>query len=220
MRYELYVNESGEKRVKFLDYKSTNGKYIDYCVNKDDEGNEYFPIPNMKNCDRLFLFNDRIQDAIECIREGEGDVLNSNKTGCALFGGDSVYRFVNRQYGEQMRKKTIEGWNGTKFGYGLKFGYKNSFNSGSLLDTKGDRYYGLDNQIKLTFNTESEAETYKEKILNTAKRLNDRYGILKINNSNRIDKFLDDCFNKHKIEFDIMCSEDKEYYLNVVQIAL
>jgi hypothetical protein len=220
MEYKIYVNENGEKRVKFLDCKYKSGKCIDYCINKDKEGKEYFAIPNMKNEKSLFLFSGRLYDAIESIRNDSGDVLSVNTTGSALFGGTSVYRYVDRKYGEELRTKTIEGWKDTKFGYGLKFGYKNSFNSGCLLDTKNENYYGFDNQEKLTFTTIQEAEQYKNNILNNLKRLQDQWDILKINNSNKLDKFFHKNYKKYKLEMKMLKeyeNEENDWYLDIVQ---
>ena len=220
MKYEIYVNQEGNKRVRFLDCKRKSGKCIDYCVNIDEEEREYFPIPNMKNTEELYLFNDRVQDAIECIRQGDGDVLSVNKTGCALFGGNRVYRFVNREYGEELRYKTIEGWKDTVFGYGLKFGYKNSFSGGLLLNTKNKRFFGQEGEEKLTFKTKEEAETYKNNILTTVNRLKDRLNILELNNEAKAEKFISKCFKKYGIEVDLLCDGKDECYLDIVQVVI
>ena len=51
---------------------------------------------------------------IESIRKGYGDVICRG-----IFGIEYVLYFLDREYGESLRKKTLEGWRGAKFAYGL-----------------------------------------------------------------------------------------------------
>ena len=106
-----------------------NEKQVDCCViQTDDTGREYYCPSNPH--DKFGLFTDKPKDAIECIRNGFGDGLQQSK----LFGltMEHVVRFIDREYGEEIRRKTIEGWKDTKFAYGVKFSYLNSFSGGSL----------------------------------------------------------------------------------------
>ena len=152
MNYEIYFKNDEKypgNRVRF-----ENG--VDYCVNTDKEGREYFPVPNIYNDmenDRILkqLFVGRIKDAITTIRKGQGDVLSvSNMFGFA----ESVYRFVDRIYGEEMRQKTLEGWKNAEFGYSLKFGYLNSMS--------GSRFINKDYQIMSIFDDQNDYMFFNE----------------------------------------------------------
>ena len=46
---------------------------------------------------------------------------------------EHVVRFIDREYGEEIRQKTIEGWKDTKFSYGVKFCFLNAFGVGRLV---------------------------------------------------------------------------------------
>ena len=77
---------------------------------------------------------------IECIRNGFGDGLQQSH----LFGMtfEHVVRFIDREYGEEIRQKTIEGWKDTKFSYGVKFCFLNAFGVGRLV-CKNKTLYGI-----------------------------------------------------------------------------
>jgi hypothetical protein len=180
MNYEIYFKNDEKypgKRVKF-----ENG--VDYCVNTDKEGREYFPIPNLYNNsenDPIMkqLFVGRIKDAITAIKNGKGDILSvSNMFGSA----ESVYRFVDRVYGEEMRQKTIEGWKNTEFGYSLKFGYLDSM-SGSRFISKDYNILSIfdDPNNYIFFDTEEETEKVKQEILLEANEFVNGYEKVKDN---------------------------------------
>ena len=181
MKYELYVKESEKydsERVKF-----ENGE--DYCVSTDKEGRKYFPIPNTytdnpENDPFKMLFCGRIKDAIVAIREGHGDVLSIG----GMFGAsENVYKYVDREYGKQLRQKTIEGFKDSEFGYSIKFGYLNSM-SGSRFIAKDNKILSIfdDQSNYIFFDTIEEAENYKNKILSDAEKVKNKYLYLKNNN--------------------------------------
>ena len=98
-------------------------------IETDDEGREYFSVPNWINndpemddfnyCNNIkkymkHSFLGKPKDMIESIRKRYGDVI------CHGFlRTDRVLYFLDRDYGESLRKKTIEGWKKAKFAYGL-----------------------------------------------------------------------------------------------------
>jgi hypothetical protein len=222
MNYEIYTTEQGEKRVKF-----ENGRT--HCINQDKNGYEYFSIINTKEDNKLGLFSGRIKDAVECIREGEGDCLEVIN----LFGkSEHVIRFLDRKYGENLRQQSIEGWKDTEFGYSLKFGYKNSFNGSYFI--KNDKTIlslWCDNPNEyIYFKTKDEAVKYKNDIINEANRFADKYNIVRLNNKNnedKIQKWINKNYNLGKVSsrigLDLTDSYDNEndskWYLEIVQVV-
>ena len=119
-------------------------------IETDDEGREYFDIQNWIQSEpemdefnyrdslrkyMKYSFSGKPADMIESIRRGYGDVISVMR----LFGRiESVRYFLDRDYGESLRKKTIEGWKDTKFAYGL---YCDSIS----VNTCGQLEYGRQN---------------------------------------------------------------------------
>lgn len=98
-------------------------------IETDDEGREYFSVPNWINNDpemddfnycnsiKKYMkhsFSGKPKDMIESVRKRYGDVI------CRDFLRiERVLYFLDRDYGESLRQKTIEGWKDAKFAYGL-----------------------------------------------------------------------------------------------------
>lgn len=130
-----------------------NGDQVDCCVIQiDDNGREYYCPSNSH--DKFGLFTGKPKDAIECIKNGFGDGLQQSK----LFGFtmEHVIRFIDREYGEEIRRKTIEGWKDVKFAYGVKFSFLNSFSGGRFV-MKNETLMGYGDDIKniLSFDDEN-----------------------------------------------------------------
>ena len=98
-------------------------------IETDDEGREYFSVPNWVQNDlemdrfnyrnsmlnyMKYSFTGKPKDMISSIRRGDGDVIIRG-----FLGLENVLYFLDRDYGESLRKKTLEGWRGAKFAYGL-----------------------------------------------------------------------------------------------------
>ena len=98
-------------------------------IETDDKGREYFSVPNWINNDpemddfnycnsiKKYMkhsFLVKPKDMIESVRKGYGDVMCRN-----FLGIERVLYFLDRDYGESLRKETIEGWKEAKFAYGL-----------------------------------------------------------------------------------------------------
>ena len=141
---------------------------------KDNKGREYFEVDNWINsdpelvefncrsrmADRLRLrFNGRISDAVESIRRGYGDVICVENL---PFGTkrEKVLYFLDREYGENLRKESLEGWKNTVFKYTLKF---NSIGVDTALkrsyDTRSDNIF---------FNSVEEAKNAVDRIIEGA----------------------------------------------------
>lgn len=111
---------------KYAIFKNGTPKHV---IDVDDEGREYFQVPNwiqndpkmdnFNHCKSIrkymkYSFSGKPKDMIESIRKGYGDVICRG-----IFGIEYVLYFLDREYGESLRKKTLEGWRGAKFAYGL-----------------------------------------------------------------------------------------------------
>lgn len=154
-----------------------DGNQIDCCIiHNDDDGREYYYPSNPH--DKNGLFTDKPKDAIECIRNGFGDGFQvSHLVGINI---ENVVRFIDREYGEEIRQKTIEGWKDAKFSYGVKFCYVNSFDSGRLVcKNKTLMGYGDTQDNVLTFETEKEASDFIEEVFKKAKEYHEEYTNLK-----------------------------------------
>mgnify|MGYP000014054491 FL=1 len=154
-----------------------NGKQVDCCViQTDDDGREYYCPSNPH--DKFGLFTDKPKDAIECIRNGLGDGFQQSKL--FDFTMEHVVRFIDREYGEEIRRKTIEGWKDTKFAYGVKFSYLNSFSGGRLV-MKNKTLMGWDDDTKdiLSFDNEEDATLFIKKVNEKASKYCEEYGALK-----------------------------------------
>ena len=138
---EFFVDlEDDKKKVRFI----VNGKYLcnsnhnnsdilTHCICTDDEGYEYYNVPNIYNYKIigeniiLYSFSQMPMDMITTIRENDGDVINRG-----MFGTEHVRRYLDREYGESLRQKSLEGWKDAKFGWGLVFS-SGGFGGSSLL---------------------------------------------------------------------------------------
>lgn len=150
-----------------------SGNQIDCCViHKDKDGREFYHPSNSHS--EFGLFSESPKDAIECIRAGLGDGFSQSHL--LGFTFDKVVRFIDREYGESIRQKTLEGWKNTKFAYGVSFGFLNSF-SGSRKVCKNKSLFGYGNKPEdiLTFDTEEAAQAFIEEVKAKAKEYANEY---------------------------------------------
>ena len=135
----------------------------------DEQYGKFFKVDNelntnYKSCLR-FSFSGRIKDAVDMIKSGNGDCIKS------IFGShESVLYFLDRTIGEELRKKSLDGWKDTKFGWAIECGYKNSFSGYFMLNKKMERISMFDKERKpMTFDTEEAAKRYVEDLIERAK---------------------------------------------------
>lgn len=142
----------------------------------DKDGGKYFCVPNRLNNskDSVFVnsFKDRIKDAYDTVAAGDGDCFAISKT--FVFGekAEMVIRFLDREIGEEHRKKFLDGFKDTQFGYCIKAGNKNSFYCYMPID-KDFNVLGFGcNQLRyVAFETEAEAYVFVDKILHKARAI-------------------------------------------------
>ena len=187
-----------------------DGKISEYAIFADgsrkkliqvnEQYGKYFEVDNELNTEcktsLRFGYSGRIKDAVEMIRNGNGDCISSMK-----FIGriDKVLYFLDRQVGEELRQKSLEGWKDTKFGWAIECGYKNSFSGYSMLNKKNERISVFDeDRSPMTFDTKDAADEYVEYLIERAKyyarRLaNNFYGITEEKERDKIiDKAIDE----------------------------
>ena len=213
-----------------------NRNQIDCCViHKDDNGREYYYPSNPHN--KNGLFSDRPKDAIECIRNGFGDGFQQSH----LFGMtlEHVVRYIDREYGEEIRQKTIKEWKDARFSYGVKFYFLNSFSRGKLVCKHKDLMgYGATIADVLTFDTEIEASAFIDEVNKKAKEYHEEYINLEKtgNRDEDYENIFKPFFNKIKrkmengtnsvywMAFSGLNKEDKngrpEYKMEIVQVVL
>lgn len=154
-----------------------NGNQVDCCViQTDDAGREYY-YPSNKH-DKHGLFTDKPKDAIECIRDGFGDGFQQSRL--LGFTVNHVVRFIDRDYGEEIRSKTIDGWKDAKFAYGVKLSYLSSFSDGRLI-TKSKTLMSFDNTMKdiLSFDNKEDATLFIKKVNEKVEKYYEEYNELK-----------------------------------------
>ena len=186
--YVIFADGSRKKRI-YAD--SEYGKYFEV----DNELNQ-----EEKTCLR-YSFSGRIKDLVDMIRNGSGDCIKSTNL---LGRHDCLLYFIDREVGEELRQKSLEGWKNTKFGWAIKTGYKNSFSPYETLNVKNERI-GLfdDDKTPMYFKHRDEAVKYVkiliEKAWKYAKQLQTDYHENADNEQIR-DKIIGDWIDKIKSE--------------------
>ena len=95
-------------------------------VFKDEEGHEYVHVRNPYTGNRLLGFHFRPKDALECIKEGKADVMKGSADRL------SAAYFLDREYGESVRNKTLEGWKNAEFTWGVVYRDRYILEDGSI----------------------------------------------------------------------------------------
>lgn len=140
-------------------------------IQNDEQYGKYFEVDNELNTDcktfMRFSFSGRIKDAVDMIKNGNGDCIQSVK----LFGRvDKVIYFLDRKVGEELRQKSLEGWKDTRFGWAIECGYNSSFAGYSMLNKKNERISVFDKEnTPMTFDSKEAASEYVEYLVDKAR---------------------------------------------------
>lgn len=170
---------------------------------KEFNDEEYIELQNHLNTDDMSPFNKffsgRIKDAIETIKNGDGDAIQ-----VGLFFGKKtidVIHFLNREFGEEIKKQSLEGWKDAKFGWVIQFGNKLSMSSPYPLNDKNEMCSPLEDRPKV-FSTREEANAHIASLLDAAKTYAKKYSNMAVDKSEEeIDKLQHDMF--HELENDV-----------------
>ena len=197
------------KEFTVEEYLDNNNKICEYAIfsdgskkiiKNDEQYGKYFEVDNELNtkCNNCLRsnFSDRIKDAVDMIKNGNGDCIKSTNLFVRV---DKVIYFLDRSIGEKLREKSINGWKNTKFAYTIKFGYKNSFWGYSTLNNKMETISPFDdNKTPIYFENEKEANKYMEDIIEKAKfyAKNIADKVSNISDDNEKDTILDNVINE------------------------
>lgn len=139
-------------------------------IKNDKQYGKYFEVDNELNndCIPCLLSNyiNSIKDAIDMISNGNGDCLKTSSS------GDRVLYFLDRKIGDDLRKKTIEGWKNTKFGWTIEAINKHSLLGYYLLNKKSEpitMFMAKKDSCPMTFETKEAAKAYVEELVEKAK---------------------------------------------------
>lgn len=138
------LSDDGKRIRKHAIFKDGSRKKP---IHEDEEGREYFEVDNWidsdpeliefnyysRMADKMRLtFSGRISDAVESIRRGYGDVICVKNLPFGI-RTEKVLYFLDREYGENLRQKSLEGWKDTIFKYSLYY-------NGNLVDKTTLKY--------------------------------------------------------------------------------
>ena len=162
-------------------------------IQTDKQYGKYFEVDNELNTDckssLRFSYSGRIRDAVEMIRNGNGDCISSMK----LIGRiDKVLYFLDRKTGEELRRKSLEGWKDTKFGWAIECGNR----SPVVFDTKESADEYVEYLVE-------KAKYYAKRLVNNLCGITDEKERDKIID-NAIDEIENDTKTKFSIIFDFM----------------
>lgn len=153
---------SDGSRKKLIQNDEKYGKYFEVDNELNDE---YSGILSSLN----FSYRGRIKDAVDMIRNGNGDCI---KTLYYVVLGriDKVVYFIDRKIGEEVRQKSLEGWKNAKFGWAIECGNKNSFSGFIMLNKKMEKISMFDeDRTPISFDNKEEAKTYIEDLVARSK---------------------------------------------------
>lgn len=172
--------ECGKVVEKISLYDQNDERITTRMIQVDKDGKEYYYMPNFYHDGKLF--SNRPKDAIDTIKAGFGDAILCD----TIFAMNTVHvvRFIDREYGEELRQKTLEGWKNTKFAYGINMGSKNSFSNGGIVDIDEDLDIMNEELKPLYFETEQDAQDYIDKMIKMATHYSDEYNELKNSSTN------------------------------------
>lgn len=185
-RFQSLVGTKDPKRVvDKLALYDENGDQI--CVNvihTNKDGYEYIYCRNLYT--EHGLFSDLPKDAYDHIKYGIGDVMINGLMFNTVV--TKVLRFIDRDYGEKMRAKFLEGWKSAKFEWGINFNHKGSVNSGFVvMDGPVGPVIGFSDGLKpLTFKT-------KKEVLKKIEDIEKRVGV-------EADKYINEVINESTSE--------------------
>lgn len=192
------ISEDGKSVRRYAIFKDRSNKQP---IEVDDNGREYFSIDNWIQSDpemdqfnhgslakRLkYSFVGKPKDMVDSIANGYGDALYSNNfMGCRLEG---VVYYLDREYGEMLREKTLEGWKDAVYKYVLYF------NCIPLDVNSGRKDY---NRVNIYFDTAKDAIAMAERLINDSITLAGKL------EGHRVDEDIIDktfgCYVEHPVE--------------------
>lgn len=87
-------------------------------ITLDPDEYDWYSVPNLFHDEPNYKFVDRIWDAFKAVEVGIGDAIVSARV--ANSNVELVKSYVDRDYGEEIRKATLDFWGNKRFAYTLK----------------------------------------------------------------------------------------------------
>lgn len=174
-RFQSLEGIKGNQKIidKLALYDEHGDQIGAFTIHTNNDGYEYIYCKNTYN--HHGLFSDLPKDAYDHIKYGMGDVMINGLMFNTVV--TKVLRFIDRDYGEKMRAKFLEGWKTAKFEWGINFNHKNSMNSGFVVmnDPIGPAIGFSEGLKPLTFGTQKEVLKKIEDIERRAEIEADKY---------------------------------------------
>lgn len=156
-----------------------NGEIGEYAIFADgskkpiehnDRYGDYFLVDNELNDKRTPFrssFTGRIKDAVDTIKMGNGDCIKEYN----LFGRHTyVVYFIDRNTGENLRQKFLNGWKDTKFAWTVECGHNDSYRGYVGLNKKTELISPFDEfPNPIYFLSEDEANDYVKTLIEKAR---------------------------------------------------
>ena len=220
MNYEI-ITRDGEKAVKFT--WNDNGKIRERVnfVKINFDGHEYVSVPNPLNPKQMFSFRGRIKDAVEQIRTGLGDCILQARYGMSVFVCINVIMYLDRKFGDEIKKKSIDGWKDAQFGYSIAGEFKNSLNGPVIFDSDGNPLPCMQwRKPCIFFETEEEAQKQIDIWTEQAKKIGETYnrleqGLPEDENSVRITEYTP--YVVSNLSNNFYFRKEDEYLVEIIQ---
>lgn len=142
-------------------------------IELDANGNKYFRVDNELNLTSkeltASLFTGRIIDAVNTIRAGGGDCIQTSSF--MSISTENVIYFLDRKVGESYREQFLKGFVDTEFAWKITVGDKNSLSGYRELNRKNELisvFYPTPDDKRLTFETERQAEEHIKALISKA----------------------------------------------------
>lgn len=177
-RFKAWNGAKGENsRIieKIALYDDNDNMTNCHAIHKDEYDHLYYYPSNPH--DKFGLFTDKIMDALECIKNGCGDMIESHN----LFGTHClrVIRFIDRELGEPIREFSLNGWNFTKFVYAIKYSPVDTLGDDMFVDENNRLVPRYQREKILEFDTEDDANKYIDDLNKRVADLCEKYNNLK-----------------------------------------
>lgn len=163
------LSDDGKRIRKHAIFKDGSRKKP---ILEDEDGREYFEVDNWIDSDPELIefnyhsriadkmqltFSGRISDAVKSIRRGYGDVICIKNLPFGI-RTEKVLYFLDREYGENLRQKSLEGWKDTIFKYSLYY-------NGNLVDKTTLKYAYVRNVSDIYFDSVKEVINFVNRII-------------------------------------------------------
>lgn len=178
-KFKIVECEYSGKLIKKVIFEDKS--WHDRVVKIHDKYGEYFEVDNnipndgtKDEPDPFKLFTDRIKDAYETVKNGDGDCIVHSTGHLSFMSSEEVIYFLDRKVGEELRQKTLDTFANAEFVYAVKGGYKNSFSPSQYISRNLNFVFismGLELVYDIaTFSTPKEAIDFINSAISTAKK--------------------------------------------------